>query len=112
MIRKWSWLKGNLRRQREERRTKLPTIEFLVFNGENSKEWVKRANKYFQIHRVEEELKLDIAQLYFTDGADIWFHGMYQERGVVPWNKLAMAVCERLGEGGPEEAIEEFNKLM
>ncbi|XP_027071813.1 uncharacterized protein [Coffea arabica] len=31
---------------------------------------------------------------------------------MVPWKELAVAVCERFGEGDPEEAIEEFNKLM
>ena len=37
---------------------------------------------------------------------------MYHERGAVPWNELAMAVCERFGQGDLEKAIKEFNKLV
>ncbi|XP_027151895.1 uncharacterized protein LOC113751950 [Coffea eugenioides] len=91
---------------------RLPKMDFPAFDGNSPREWVRRANKYFQIHGVEEGLKSDISQLHFQEKADIWFHGMYHEKGVVPWKELAMAVCERFGEGDPEEAIEEFNKLM
>ena len=55
---------------------KLPRMDFPSFDGTNPREWVRRANKHFQIHGVEEELKSDIAQLYLKDRADIWFHGM------------------------------------
>nr|XP_027099159.1 uncharacterized protein LOC113718454 [Coffea arabica] len=92
--------------------TRLPKMDFPTFDGGNPREWVRRANKYFQIHGVEEGMKSDIAQLHLQEKADIWFHGMYQEKGMVSWKELAMAVCERFGEGDPEEAIEEFNKLM
>ena len=91
---------------------KLPRMDFPLFDGTNPREWVRRANKYFQIYGVEEEMKTDIAQLYLKDRADIWFHGMYSERGAVPWRELALAICERFGEGDPQEAIEEFNKLV
>ncbi|XP_027174452.1 uncharacterized protein LOC113774084 [Coffea eugenioides] len=92
--------------------SRLPRMEFPVFDGTNPREWVRRANKYFQIYEVEEEMKTDIAQLYLKDRADIWFHGMYSERGAVPWRELSLAIRERFGEGDPQEAIEEFNKLV
>ena len=92
--------------------TRLPKMDFPTFDGGNPREWVRRANKYFQIHGVEEGMKSDIAQLHFKEKADIWFHGMYHEKGMVSWKELAMAVCERFGEGDPEEVIEKFNKLM
>ena len=54
-----------------------------MFDGDNPREWVRRANKYFQIQRMEEELKSDLAQLHFGGKANIWFHGMYHGRDVV-----------------------------
>ncbi|XP_027086384.1 uncharacterized protein [Coffea arabica] len=90
---------------------RLPKLDFPVFDGENLREWVRRANKYFQIQGVEEELKSDLAQLHLKGKADIWFHGMYHRRIEVPWEELSMAICERFGGGTPEETIEEFNKL-
>ena len=46
------------------------------------------------------------------DKADAGFHGMYHGRGIIPWNELSAAMCERFGEGSPREAIEKFNKLV
>nr|XP_027102942.1 uncharacterized protein LOC113724214 [Coffea arabica] len=51
-------------------------------------------------------------ELYFRDKADIWFHGVFSGREAIPWGELSNALCERFGDGSPEEAIEEFNKLM
>ena len=50
---------------------RLPKMDFPAFDGNNPREWVRRANKYFQIHGVEEDLKSDIAQLHFQEKADI-----------------------------------------
>ena len=32
---------------------KFPRIDFPLFDGENPREWVRRANKYFRIHGLE-----------------------------------------------------------
>ncbi|XP_027083531.2 uncharacterized protein [Coffea arabica] len=90
---------------------RLPKLDFPVFDGENPREWVRGANKYFQIQGVEEELKSDLAQLHLKGKADIWFLGMYHGRAEVPWEELSRAICERFGGGTPEETIKEFNKL-
>ena len=61
---------------------------------------------------MEKDLKSEVAELYFRDNADTWFHGVFSGRETVPWNILSNALCERVGDGTPEEAIEEFDKLM
>ena len=92
--------------------TRLPKVDLPSFTGENPREWIRKANKYFKINGVEEEMKPEVAELYFRDKADIWFHGVFGGREDIPWNELCNALCERFGDGTPEEAIEEFNKLM
>ncbi|XP_071933266.1 uncharacterized protein [Coffea arabica] len=98
---------------RREFRTinKLPKIDLPIFDGGNPKEWIRKANKYFKIHGIEDEMKAEVAELYFRDRADIWFHGVFYGREAIPWEELTTALCIRFGEGKPEEAIEEFNKL-
>ncbi|XP_027170262.1 uncharacterized protein LOC113770100 [Coffea eugenioides] len=90
---------------------KLPKMDLPVFDGDNPREWIRKANKYFKIHGVEDDMKSEVAELYFRDRADIWFHGVFHGREVIPWEELTTALCVRFGEGKPEEAIEEFNKL-
>ncbi|KAL2455652.1 Uncharacterized protein Adt_14045 [Abeliophyllum distichum] len=55
--------------------TKLTKINFLFFEGDNLSEWVRKSNKYFQLHQVPEELIVGMAEMYLKDRADIWFHG-------------------------------------
>ena len=54
-------VKGKYEKSEGKGGTKLPRMDFPLFDGTNPREWVGRANNYFQIHGVEEELKFDIA---------------------------------------------------
>ncbi|XP_071933071.1 uncharacterized protein [Coffea arabica] len=86
-------------------------MELPNFTGDNPREWIRKANKFFKINGVEENMKSEIAELYLRDRADTWFHRVFSGRGTIPWIELATTLCKRFGEGTPEEAIEEFNKL-
>ena len=57
-------------------------------------------------------MKVEVVELYFRDRADIWFHGVFHGKEAIPWEELTTALCIRFGEGKPEEAIKEFNKLV
>ncbi|XP_071918724.1 uncharacterized protein [Coffea arabica] len=91
--------------------TRVPKMELPNFTGDNPREWIRKANKFSKINGVEEKIKSKIAELYLRDKADIWFHGVFNGTGTIPWTELATTFCGRFGEGTPEEAIEEFNKL-
>ncbi|XP_071914038.1 uncharacterized protein [Coffea arabica] len=91
---------------------RLPKMDLPTFEGNNPREWIRKADKYFKIHEIEENMKAEIAELYFRDRADIWFHGVFHGRETISWTELSTAMSIRFGEGSPEEAIEEFNKLV
>ena len=91
---------------------RLPKMDLPIFDGDNPREWIRKANKYFKIQEIEGDMKAEVAELYFRDRADIWFHGVFHGRETIPWSELSTALCIRFGEGSPEEAIEEFNKLV
>ena len=79
-------VKGKSEKTERKGGARLPKLDFPMFDGDNPREWVRRANKYFQIQGVEEELKFDLAQLHFRGKADnssmgctteeIWSPGM------------------------------------
>lgn len=54
---------------------KIPKINFPYFNGEDPRERLRKARKYFQMHQVPDDLKVGIAKMYLKGKADIWFHG-------------------------------------
>ena len=52
---------------------------------------VKKANKFFKINGIQENMKSEIAEFYFRDKADTWFHGVLSGR-----ETRAVYECERL----------------
>ncbi|KAL3530058.1 hypothetical protein ACH5RR_009380 [Cinchona calisaya] len=90
---------------------KIPKIEFPFFDGEGPREWIRNANIYFQIHGIEEDQRTPVVEMYLKGRADVWYQGYSSGRGNIPWHELSTQLCIRFGEGGPEEAIEEFSKI-
>ncbi|KAL2506908.1 Uncharacterized protein Adt_22529 [Abeliophyllum distichum] len=89
---------------------KVPKIDFPQFGGENPKEWVRKANEYFQLHLIPEELKLGIAEMYLKGKAYVWFHVFLSSHSNADWGLLTTEVCKRfdlVAEEGEEEAVEE-----
>ena len=72
-------LQKEVSRKREPKiLNKLPKMELPIFDGGNPREWIRKANEYFKIHGIEEDMKAEIAELYFRDKVDIWFHRGFQ----------------------------------
>ncbi|KAL2480758.1 Uncharacterized protein Adt_33724 [Abeliophyllum distichum] len=89
--------------------TKVPKIDFPQFGGENPMEWVRKANEYFQLHLIPEELKLGIAEMYLKGKAYVWFHVFLSSHSNADWGLLTTEVCKRfdlVAEEGEEEAVE------
>lgn len=91
--------------------SKLPKIDFPYFGGDGPREWLRKPQKYFQIHQVEEEMKVGIAEMYFKGKADIWFHGFISNYPHADWNLFSKEICWRFAENTAEEIIEVFIKL-
>ncbi|KAL2532583.1 Uncharacterized protein Adt_05934 [Abeliophyllum distichum] len=90
--------------------TKVPKIDFPQFGGENPREWVRKANEYFQLHLIPEELKLGIAEMYLKWKAYVWFHVFLSSHSSTDWGLLTTEVCKRfnlVAEEEEEEAVDE-----
>ncbi|KAL2486237.1 Uncharacterized protein Adt_30993 [Abeliophyllum distichum] len=90
--------------------TRIPKIDFPYFSGERPREWLRKARKYFQLHQVNEELKVGIAEMYLKGKADIWFHGFAVSYPEADWIVFADEL-RRFTESTGEEVVEIFSKL-
>lgn len=52
-----------------------PRLEFPVFEGDNPLGWIRQCDKYFELARVPEENRSDLAVSYMTGRADNWPRG-------------------------------------
>lgn len=55
----------------------LPTyrLEFSKFSGDNPICWLRKSNKYFSIHQIEDFYEVSHASYYFSALVDLW--GVY-----------------------------------
>nr|CAD1833683.1 unnamed protein product [Ananas comosus var. bracteatus] len=89
-----------------------PRLDFPNFNGDNPRNWVRRCEKYFEIHGIKEPQKLEIAAMHLEPRADIWFHGYLAEKKEVSWDSFVLDLCKRFDSNGLRDEVEEFNKLV
>ena len=79
-----------------------------LFNGEDPRGWVFRADWYFAINEVEEEERA-IAALVCMEGRALgWFQWADAQEPFRTWRELRMAILwhfERAGEGEPVEQL-------
>jgi len=50
-----------------------PKVEFPAFDGSNPRNWVKKCAKYFNLCRISDDQKVDLASMHFQGKAKTWF---------------------------------------
>lgn len=48
----------------------VPKLEFLKFNHTNLKSWMEKCARYFDLYKIPEDQKVDLASLYMIDKAE------------------------------------------
>lgn len=89
-----------------------PRIELTMFGGEDPRSWLRKCNKFFTIHQLNEKARMELIELYMEGKADIWFQSYKAVKGVVGWEEFTNALVKRFGKKGGLDEQEEFNKLV
>ena len=63
-------------------RNKLKKVEMPIFNGDDPDNWLFRAERYFQIHKLTEFEKLTVSTISFEGPALNWYHSQEREKSV------------------------------
>ena len=50
-----------------------PKVEFPTFDGLNPRQWVKKCAKYFNLCKIPDYQKVDLALMYLLGKAEVWF---------------------------------------
>ncbi|XP_026415231.1 uncharacterized protein LOC113310676 [Papaver somniferum] len=81
------------------------------FDGVNSRSWVRKCTKYFQLHQMNEEQKVHVASMYLEGKTDVWLHDYQVGKEVVRWETFMKDICSHFQELGHDDIVGEFNKL-
>ncbi|VFQ72987.1 unnamed protein product [Cuscuta campestris] len=89
-----------------------PKVEFPQFDGSNVRNWIKKCVKYFMLCRIPEEKKVDLASLYMTGKAEMWYSSYTIGRNNIMLEDFVVDLCARFKDELGSKLVEEFNKLQ
>lgn len=89
-----------------------PKVEFPTFDGNKSRVWICKSKKYFDLWKIADNQKLNLASLYMNGKSKSWMHSYMRMRNNVDWDEFVMDLCARFKENLGSNAVEEFNKLL
>ncbi|XP_074305558.1 uncharacterized protein LOC141640775 [Silene latifolia] len=88
-----------------------PKVNFPVFDGSNPRMWLKKCARYFELCKIPEHQKIDLASLYMIGKTELWVHGYLAVRRNVDWDDFKTDLCARFREETDSNVVEQFNKL-
>ena len=91
---------------------KKPKIVFPSFDGNNPRNWIRKCKKYFNIHPMDDDQKLDMVSIHMEGKADTWFHDYQESNDPFSWDQFVIDVSARFLEVGHDNIVGEFNKLV
>ena len=63
-----------------------PKVEFPLFDGTNPRNWVEKCAKYFNLYKIPDDQKVNLALMYLQGKAEISFGGHILEKRHVVWD--------------------------
>ena len=88
-----------------------PKLEFPKFDGNNSRMWIKKCDRYFKLCKIPDENRVDLAALHMIDNAETWIISYLSVRHHVDWNDFIFDLTARFKAETGSIAVEQFNKL-
>ncbi|KAH0658679.1 hypothetical protein KY285_027217 [Solanum tuberosum] len=88
-----------------------PKWELPYFEGQDPKVWIQKCERYFHLHRVQDNMKVEGTALYLNGNAETWYNSLVLSRGAINWAELKEELCVRFRDEWMEDVVEEFNKL-
>jgi len=88
-----------------------PKLSFPEFDGTDVDGWIRKAEKYFELVRIPNEDRVQIAVLYIQGKAEFWWRGTGCTAHQLPWHQFCAMLSDRFNETSPCDAIGQFHNL-
>lgn len=81
------------------------------FTGEGPLEWRLKCESYFRVCRVDKEMWIDTAVVYFTGEAALWLQRTNAHLMAKSWEDFVVSVCNKFGRREFEQLLRQFSRL-
>lgn len=72
-----------------------PKVEFPLFDGTNPRNWVRKYAKYFNLCKIPDDQKVNLASMYLHGKAEVPFGSYILGQRHVVWDDFIMDLCAR-----------------
>ncbi|XP_071925383.1 uncharacterized protein [Coffea arabica] len=106
-----TWEEGDQSAASKECRVTVPNppkVDLPFFEGDRPQEWIRKCEKYFLIHQLPEDQKLEVMEMYLVGKAEIWFQGVKRSKGRISWEEFYELLKRRFGDRERRDEVEEF----
>ncbi|CAI9088480.1 OLC1v1022816C1 [Oldenlandia corymbosa var. corymbosa] len=74
-----------------------PRLDLREFSGDDPQGWLRKCQKYFQLHRISEAEKLESIELFLDGKADTWYQGIKASIGKLSRSDFSELLIQRFG---------------
>ncbi|XP_074327867.1 uncharacterized protein LOC141665786 [Apium graveolens] len=89
-----------------------PKLDFPKFDGINPRNWITKCNRYFELCKIANNQKVNLASLYMIDKAETWVSSYLAVRTYVEWDDFIIDLIARFRDDGAGNIVEQFNKMQ
>ncbi|CAO2832351.1 unnamed protein product [Amaranthus hypochondriacus] len=89
----------------------IPKLTCPSFDGTNPRMWIKKCNRYFNLCKIADDAKVELASLYMVDKVEIWVSSYLSNRKQVDWEDFKFDLVARFKDTTSSNVVENFNKL-
>ena len=94
---------------------RIPKVDFPTFDGSELKDWICKAEQYFELDAMPEVWRVCVAAMYLK-GKDLkWYHSYSQNLAnhhMLTWGELVREMQLRFGEKAYEDPMVELKELQ
>lgn len=79
--------------------SKLPKMNFPVFDGDNAKLWISHSEMYFDLFALDSSMWIKVASMNFSAAAARWLQSMDEKAKGASWVQFCKMILKRFGKG-------------
>lgn len=81
------------------------------FDGSNVDDWIYKINKFFDLHKVDNELRLTMVAFHLDGAPSAWFQWMEKGGSITDWSSFLRALQQRFGTSIYDDPLGRISKL-
>ncbi|XP_065854839.1 uncharacterized protein [Euphorbia lathyris] len=89
----------------------LPKCDLPSFDGTDVDLWISKCHKYFQLFKVAQEKKVELAGLYLQGKAERWYKNWIPTNPLVSWDGFIEEVEKRFRETEVDDIVQQIEQL-